>query len=281
MGSLWLSGQGIRLGIGGLTLFSNLLSITVPRTYQGWPCSPKMGLIIGRQSWLEKHIPSKDAAPLMLLSRNLLFSTLGFQITNDFVWKSQTGKAAHSSKFVKLLYLIIWDARTNLIRFYWNLHYLFPQHELSSNFLPITIPRPQGGPCCPIVGEQGTLKKIPRVLGYSVPDVPKQKYAFHGSQRKMYKNALGEMSLTTITLCTLSSYISAPKQKLKKCPGCYDTVSLMFLSKNLLFRTLGSQRNMYKKCWTKCWHEFGETYTKLFALKLNNLSQLPDKNSKT
>jgi len=32
----------------------------------------------------------------------------------------------------------------------------------------------------------------------------------------MYKNTMGEMGLQTIALCTLSSNISAPRQKIKK-----------------------------------------------------------------
>jgi len=37
-----------------------------------------------------KNIPGLQAAvSLMLLRKNLLFSTLGFQITKDFVWKSK------------------------------------------------------------------------------------------------------------------------------------------------------------------------------------------------
>jgi len=39
--------------------------------------------------------------------------------------------------------------------------------------------------------------------------------------KKMYKNAMWEMGLQTIALCTLGSSISAPRQNLKKkCPGC-------------------------------------------------------------
>jgi len=39
---------------------------------------------------LTKTIPGMQAAvSLMLLSKNLLLSTLGSQITHDFVWKAQ------------------------------------------------------------------------------------------------------------------------------------------------------------------------------------------------
>jgi len=39
---------------------------------------------------LKKTIPELQAkVSLMLLSKNLLFSTLIYQITNDFVWKAQ------------------------------------------------------------------------------------------------------------------------------------------------------------------------------------------------
>jgi len=45
---------------------------------------------VGRQ--VEKTIPGfQEAVCLMLLSKNLLFRTLGSQITNDFVWKSKAG----------------------------------------------------------------------------------------------------------------------------------------------------------------------------------------------
>jgi len=39
---------------------------------------------------LTKTIPElQPAVSLMMLNKNLLFSTLIFQITNDFVWKAQ------------------------------------------------------------------------------------------------------------------------------------------------------------------------------------------------
>jgi len=41
---------------------------------------------------LKKNILGTQAAvSLMVLSKNLLFSTLGSQITKDFVWKSKDG----------------------------------------------------------------------------------------------------------------------------------------------------------------------------------------------
>jgi len=47
-----------------------------------------------------------------------------------------------------------------------------------------------------------------------------------GSQRNMYRSTLGKFALLTIALYTLSSNISAPRQKiLKKCPGCWDAVT--------------------------------------------------------
>jgi len=49
-----------------------------------------------------------------------------------------------------------------------------------------------------------------------------------GSQRNMYKSALGKLDLLTIALCTLSPNISAPRQKKNfKLQGCWDAVSLM------------------------------------------------------
>jgi len=57
---------------------------------------------------LEKNIPRTQAAvSLMLLSKNLLFSTLGSQITKDFVWKSKAAIHSFTFNFVKLLHLII------------------------------------------------------------------------------------------------------------------------------------------------------------------------------
>jgi len=45
---------------------------------------------------LQKNIQGTQAAvSLMFLSKNLLFSTLGFQITKDFVWKSKAGNPLH------------------------------------------------------------------------------------------------------------------------------------------------------------------------------------------
>jgi len=67
---------------------------------------------------LEKNILGTQAAvSLMLLSKNLLFSTLGSQITKDFVWKLKAAIQSFTLNFVKLHYLIFEDARTNLIIF--------------------------------------------------------------------------------------------------------------------------------------------------------------------
>jgi len=42
-----------------------------------------------------------------------------------------------------------------------------------------------------------------------------------GSHRNMYESKLGRLGLLSIALCTLSSNISAPRQKnFKKCPEC-------------------------------------------------------------
>jgi len=43
---------------------------------------------------------------LMFQSKNLLFITLGFQITNDFVWNSQTGSPLIYHKFCQKTILI-------------------------------------------------------------------------------------------------------------------------------------------------------------------------------
>jgi len=55
------------------------------------------GPIMGGEGRLKKHTPGFEVAVcLMMLSKNLLFKTLGFQITNDFVWNSLTGLFSHS-----------------------------------------------------------------------------------------------------------------------------------------------------------------------------------------
>jgi len=55
-----------------------------------------------------KNIQGFQAAvSLMLLSKNLLFSTLGSQITKDFVLKAQVKHTSFTLNFVTLLYLII------------------------------------------------------------------------------------------------------------------------------------------------------------------------------
>jgi len=57
---------------------------------------------------LKKNIlGNKAAVSLMMLNKNLLYSTLGFQITKDFVWKSKAAIDTFTLNFVKLLYLII------------------------------------------------------------------------------------------------------------------------------------------------------------------------------
>jgi len=63
------------------------LSTTTPRA-SGWT--------LRSNSWRVVHVEKnitvfKDAVSLMLLSKKLLFSTHGSQITNDFVWKSKAG----------------------------------------------------------------------------------------------------------------------------------------------------------------------------------------------
>jgi len=83
---------------------------------------------LGREGGSKKNISGfQDVLCLMLLSKNLLFNTLGSQR------KSKDGIHLFTINFVKLLYLIIWDARTNLIRFFWNLHHLYSTSYM--NFL--------------------------------------------------------------------------------------------------------------------------------------------------
>jgi len=57
---------------------------------------------------LKKNVPGTQAAvSLMVLSKNLLISTLGSHITKDFVWKSKAAMDSFTLNFVNLLYLII------------------------------------------------------------------------------------------------------------------------------------------------------------------------------
>jgi len=56
---------------------------------------------------LTKTIAGLQAAiSLMMLSKNVLLSTLGSQITKDFVWKSKAAIHSFTFNFVKLLRLI-------------------------------------------------------------------------------------------------------------------------------------------------------------------------------
>jgi len=57
---------------------------------------------------VEKKYPrDSGVVSLMLLGKNMLLSTLGSQITKDFVWKSKAAIHSFTFNFVKLLYLII------------------------------------------------------------------------------------------------------------------------------------------------------------------------------
>jgi len=94
----------------------------------------------------------------MLLSKKPLFSTLGFQITKDFVWESKAGGTS-TLNCVWQLYLITWNERTNLIRFYWNLNHLVPNMKYLANFYPVQFQDPQGGPRDQIMEGQCRLKK--------------------------------------------------------------------------------------------------------------------------
>jgi len=122
----------------------------------------------------------------MVLSKNLLFSTLGSQITMDFVWKLKAAIHSFTLNFVKLLYPIIWEARTNLIRFYWNLHHIEHLTWISEQFF--------------------VHHNFPRSSGWI-------KRSNNGRALHVEKNI----------------------------PGLQAEVSLMMLSKNLLFNTLGFQ----------------------------------------
>jgi len=53
---------------------------------------------------LKKNILiTKAAVSLMMLNKNLLHSTLGSQITKDFVWKSKAAFHSFTLNFVSLL----------------------------------------------------------------------------------------------------------------------------------------------------------------------------------
>jgi len=66
------------------------LSITIPRS-SGWILRSNNGRAIR----VEKNKSGfKDA---VLVRKNLLFSTLGSQITNHFVWKSKAGQESTHS----------------------------------------------------------------------------------------------------------------------------------------------------------------------------------------
>jgi len=123
-----------------------------------------------------------------MLSKNLLFSTLGSQITKDFVWKSKAAIRSFTFNFVKLLYLIILDARTNLIRFYWNLHHIEHLIWISEQFL--------------------VHHNIPRSSGW----ILRSNNGRALQVEKTYPRDSG-CSLLKMALCTLSSNISAPRQK--------------------------------------------------------------------
>jgi len=153
------------------------LSITIFQDSQGG----SRGQIMAGLCKVAKNIQGFQAAvSLMLLSKNLLFSTLGSQITKDFVLKAQVKHTSFTLNFVTLLYLIIWDAMTNLIIFYRNLHHIEYLTWISEQFFvhhnnPRSsgwIPRSNNGRALQVA------KKHPRDSVCSVPDVVKQKSAF-------------------------------------------------------------------------------------------------------
>jgi len=114
---------------------------------------------------LTKTIPGLQAAISMVMkNKNLLFITLGSQITIDFVWKTQARFHSFTLNFVNLLYCIICDARTNLIIFYWNLYHLVHLTWFSEQFfVHHTTKGPQGGFWGHIMEELFRLKE--NILG--------------------------------------------------------------------------------------------------------------------
>jgi len=55
----------------------------------------------------KNNLGTQAAVSLMLLSKNLLLSTLGSLITKDFIWKPHSRYHSFTLDFVKLLYFII------------------------------------------------------------------------------------------------------------------------------------------------------------------------------
>jgi len=112
------------------------------------------------------------------------------------------------------------DATTNLIRFYRNLHHLFLLrwlikqsfvHDNSNTLRVVPEVKIMAGLC--------RLKKnIPGFKDAVCLMFLSKNLLFMtlGSQKNMYKSMLGKCSLLTIALCTLSSNISASRQKNKK-----------------------------------------------------------------
>jgi len=94
---------------------------------------------------------------------------------------------------------------------------------------------------------------MPRMLGCSVCDVPLQNSSFHDTwlcQNKMYKNTMWKMGLLILVLCTLSSNISAPWQKIKKNAQDVEMQCTWWFSAKLFFSWY---LVILKKCIKVCW----------------------------
>jgi len=201
---------------------------------------------------VEKNILGTQAAvSLMLLGKNLLLSTLGSQITKDFVWKSKAAIHSFTFNFAKLLYLILWEARANLIIFYRNLHHMKHLSWISQQFfVHHNISRSSGwirrsNNCSAMQVEKNILG-----TQAAVSLMVLSKNLFFMKLCSCIK--VSWANRVPIALYTLSSNISAPRQKiLKKCPGCWDSVYLMFFYKTLLFMTLGFIKKKYENVFLK------------------------------
>jgi len=142
------------------------------------------------------------------------------------------------------------DARTNLTRFYRNLHHLFLLRWLiKQSFVHYNSNTLRVDPEIKILA--GLLQVEKNIIGfkdevYLMLLSKNLLFLTLGSQTIMYKSKLGKLGLLTMALCTLSSNISA-RQKIKKnvqdvgmlCTWCFSTK--LFFSWHLVM-----SKKMYK-----------------------------------
>jgi len=92
--------------------YMKYIAMFCPPQYQDSQGGPR-GQIMEGQSRLKKHITGFQADGV---KKKLLFQYTWFSNNKGFCLEIHS----FTLNFVKLFYLIIWDATTNLIRFYWN-----------------------------------------------------------------------------------------------------------------------------------------------------------------